>query len=75
METKGSRKKQKLLEKLAPDGELNRDVYDALIRVVKEYRDPYPSDESLANFDKVIERFVKARIELDRIQRQERKRQ
>lgn len=69
MKVKISRREQNLLDKLAPDSELNKEIYDALIKVAKEYDGTYPSEESLANFDEVMERYVKTRIELDRVQR------
>lgn len=69
MKAKISRKEKNLLEKLAPDSKLNEEVYNAVVRVAKEYDGTFPSYESLANFDKVMEKYVRTRIELDRVQR------
>lgn len=69
MKAKISRKEQNLLNKLAPDSRLNEEVWEAVLKVAKEYDGTFPSDESLANFDEVMERYVKTRIELDRVQR------
>ncbi len=69
MKAKVSRKEKNLLEKLAPDSKLNEEVYNAIVRVAKEYDGTFPSDGSLANFDKVMEKYVRTRIELDRVQR------
>ena len=69
MKAKISRREQNLLNKLAPDSRLNEEVWEAVLKVAKEYDGTFPSDGSLANFDKVLERYVKTRIELDRVQR------
>ena len=69
MKVKISRREQNLLNKLAPDSRLNEEVWEALLKVAKEYDGTFPSDESLANFDEVMERYVKTRIKLDRGQR------
>ena len=69
MKVKISRREQNLLNKLAPDSRLNEEVWEALLKVAKEYDGTFPSDESLANFDEVLERYVKTRIKLDRVQR------
>ena len=69
LKAKISRREKTLLNKLAPDSKLNEEVWAALLKVATEYDGTFPSDESLANFDEVMERYVKTRIKLDRVQR------
>ena len=64
-------REEELEELLAPDGELNRAVYDAVQGIVERERNPEvidPSESAYEALDTAINAYMKYAIEWDRLQ-------
>ena len=65
-------REEELEELLAPDGELNKAVYDAIQGIVEAERDPEvagTSDAAYGVLDDAINAYMKYAIEWDRLKR------